>query len=154
MMGTSESVVASALELMSGGLYVMTASFEGKKAGATVRSAMPCATEPLLLCVASRKGHGIEPIIRDSRHFALCQLDPTDRLMSRKFSSMSREADAFDSLPIETLVSGSPVIKRSLLAFDCEVVRHFDMEADHELYVGRILAARIYAIGLLGPPGG
>lgn len=154
MMGTSESVVASALELMSGGVYVMTASFEGKKAGATVRSAMPCATEPLLLCVASRKGHGIEPIIRDSRHFrAASSIPPIASCPASSAVCHGRPTPWID-FPIETLVSGSPVIKRSLLAFDCEVVRHFDMEADHELYVGRILAARIYAIGLLGPPAG
>lgn len=145
MIGPAESAVARALEHMPGGAYLITASYEGKKAGATALSAMPCSHEPLLICVASRKGHGIEPIIRDSRHFALCLLDPSDKLMSKKFCSMSREADAFDSLPVETLVSGSPVIKRSLLALDCEVVRHFDMEADHELYVGKVLAARLYA---------
>ncbi len=145
MIGASESMVARALALMPGGTYIITACFEGKKAGATARSAMPCAVEPLLVCVASRKGHGIEPIIRDSRHFALCLLDPSDKLMTRKFCSMNREADAFDSLPVETLVSGAPIIKRALLAIDCEVVRHFDMEADHELYIGKVLAARLYA---------
>ena len=147
MGGPAESVVARALENMPGGSYIITASFEGKKAGATALSAMPCSSEPLLVCVASRKGHGIEPIIRDSRHFALCLLDPSDRLMTKKFCTMSRESDAFDSLPVETLVSGAPVIKRSILAIDCEVVRHFDMEADHELYIGRVLAARVYTQG-------
>lgn len=145
MTTTSDGIVAKALGLLPGGIYLITSCFEGKRAGATALAAMHCSSEPLLLCVASRKGHGIEPIIRDSHHFALCVLDPADKLMSRKFSTMNREADNFDSLPVETLVSSSPIIKRSLLAFDCEVVRHFDMEADHELYIGRILAARIYA---------
>lgn len=150
MAAPAESVVARALGMMPGGTYLITACFEGKRAGATAYAAMPCSTEPLLVGVASRKGHGIEPIIRDSRHFALCLIDPSDKLMARKFCSMSREADAFDSLPVETLVSGSPIIKRSVLAFDCEVVRHFDMEADHELYIGRVLAARIYSPGTFG----
>ncbi|MCC6426119.1 MAG: flavin reductase family protein [Phycisphaerales bacterium] len=145
MHGPAESLISRALAMMPGGTYIITASFEGKKAGATVRSAMPCSYDPLLVCAASRKGHGIEPIIRDSRHFAICLLDAQDKLMARKFCTMSREADAFDSLPIETLISGAPIIKRSLLAIDCEVVRHFDLEADHELYIGRVLAARIYA---------
>ncbi|MCG3123992.1 MAG: hypothetical protein GIKADHBN_02431 [Phycisphaerales bacterium] len=143
--GPSESIISQTLAMMPCGLYVLTAAFEGKKAGATAKSAMPCATEPLLVCVASRKGHGIEPIIRDSRHFGLCLIDPGDKLMTRKFCSMNREADAFDSLPVETLVSGAPLIRRSVLALDCEVVRHFDMEADHELYIGKVLAARVYS---------
>lgn len=41
-------------------------------------------------------------------------------------------------------MTGSPVLLRSIVAFDCEVVRHFDLEADHELFVGQVLASRMY----------
>lgn len=135
-----------ALSLMPCGIFVMTATFEGKRGGVRVRSVAPCADEPLLISVAAWKGHGIEPLIRDSHHFAICQLDPEDRLLLKKFSGhLSDHADQFDSVATERLVSGAPVIKRSLLAIDCEVVRHFDMEADHELYIGLVLGTRVYA---------
>jgi hypothetical protein len=28
---------------------------------------------------------------------------------------------------------------------DCTVMRHLDVEADHELYIGQVLACRVYA---------
>ena len=33
---------------------------------------------------------------------------------------------------------------RTIAAFDCEVVRHFDLDADHEIYVGQILKTKMY----------
>lgn len=135
-----------ALSLMPCGIFVMTAMFEGKRGGVRVRSVAPCADEPLLISVAAWKGHGIEPLIRDSHHFAVCQIDAEDRLLLKKFSGhLSDHADQFDSVATERLVSGAPVLKRSILAIDCEVVRHFDMEADNELYIGLVLGSRVYA---------
>jgi len=129
--------------LIPSGMWVMSSAFEGKRAGVIVKSVSPCADEPLLLAVAAWKGHGIEPIIRDSRHFAVSLIDPEDRLLTRKFSGhLADHPDQFETLATERLVSGAPLLSRSRLGFDCEVIRHFDMEADHELYIGMVLGAR------------
>lgn len=145
-----------AVSLIPSGLWVMTASFEGKRAGVLVKSVCPCADEPLLLAVAAWKGHGIEPIIRDSHHFAVSLLDPEDRLAVRKFTGhLADHLDQFDTVQTERLVSGAPVLVRSKVSFDCEVVRHFDMEADHELYIGLVLGARTGAtrdVAQMPPP--
>lgn len=126
------------------GLFVMSAAFEGERAGILVRAVQPCGTEPPLICVAPRTGHRIEPLIRDSRCFAICHVDPTNKLALKKFDpdDPPDHGDPFDAIPIETLVTGSPVLRGSPLVFDCEVVRHYDLETDHELYVGQVLAAR------------
>lgn len=134
----------AALALIPGAKWVMTAQLDGKRGGVLVRSVSACADEPPLIAVAAWKGHGIEPIIRDSRHFCVCLIDPEDRLMARKFTGhLSDHADQFDSLPTQRLVSGAPALKRCRLAVDCEVVRHIDVEADHELYVGLVLATLV-----------
>ncbi|MCA9299278.1 MAG: flavin reductase, partial [Phycisphaerales bacterium] len=111
-----------------------------------VHSVQPCAIEPLLVSVSVRKGHSIEPLIRDSHAFALCALHPDDKLIPRKFAeheAPDHPGDPFDSLPTRILQTGSPVLERATVALDCEVVRHFDLEADHELYVGHVVAALI-----------
>jgi len=137
----------TAMGLIPSGMWVMSSAFEGKRAGVIVKSVSACADEPLLLAVAAWKGHGIEPIIRDSHHFAVSLIDPDDRLLVRKFSGhLSENPDQFDTVSTERLISGAPLLTRSRVAFDCEVVRHFDMEADHELYIGLVLGARV------GPP--
>ena len=38
-----------------------------------------------------------------------------------------RDGDPFDSLRVERLVSFAPVLVSSVLAIDCEVVRHLDL---------------------------
>jgi len=137
---------APALSLLPSGLFVMTSAFDGERTGARVTSVQVAATEPLLVCVASRKGHRIEPLIRDSHAFAVCLVARTERLVLRKFppdSPGEEGVDPFDSMLVETMATGSPVIARALAVFDCEVVRHFDMEADHELYIGQVMASRV-----------
>lgn len=134
-----------ALELVPLGCYVLTSAHEGRRAGVVALSVQLCATEPQLISVAVRKGHVIEPIIRDSHAFAICRIAPDDKLTTRKFADgIAIEGDPFDSLAIENLVTTAPVLKRAIMAIDCEVIRHFDMEADCELYVGKVLAGRVY----------
>lgn len=148
MTSPMQTEVLRALCLLPSGLYVMTSAFEGKRAGVLVKSVQACADEPLLISVAARKGHWIEPMIRDSHCFAICRIDPNDKLVVRKFMGPplpGDHGDPFDAVATETLSSGAPIIKRSILALDCEVVRHFDLEADHEIYVGQVLAGKVYA---------
>ena len=157
--GTSPNSVRAAIEALDAAgapTFVMTAAFEGKRTGLIVRSVQRCSDEPQLLCVAARKGHSIEPLIRDSHHFVLCKVGANERLLLRKFGAEppalseegllpGQEGDPFDSLRVTTMFSGAPVLARSPLVFDCEVVRHFDLESDHELYIGLVHAARFTA---------
>ncbi len=136
-----------ALTLLPRGLFLMTSAYDSKRAGVLVDSVQACGENPPLLCVAMRKGHWIEPIIRDSRSFAICLLDPADRLVRRKFvePGVAREpGDPFDCMPLERLATGAPIVRRAIAAIDCEVSRHLDIDAEHALYVGIILASRVY----------
>lgn len=137
--------VVRAMELLPRGVFLLTAAFETKRAGQIVHWVQPCATEPALVCVAARNGHAVEPLIRDSHVFAVCRVDPEDRLLIRKFSptrTPDDSGDPFDSFETERMATGAPVLKRASVVLDCEVVRHFDLEANHELYIGIVRAAR------------
>lgn len=143
---TDEARIREAVASLSDRLWVMTSHYDDKRAGVVVRSVQGASEEPALVCVASRKGHWIEPIIRDSHVFAICCVTEGQRLARRKFADdqgYDEEHDPFDSFSVKTLATGSPVFATSELAFDCEVVRHFDLEADHELYVGQVMS--VYA---------
>ena len=126
-------------------LYLLSASYEGDRTGTLVSGVQRCATEPLLLSVPVRRGHRINPVIRDSRCFAVCSIEAGDRAMRRRFEqqpSAEEYHDPFDAVPVLTLDSDSPILRSSALAFDCQVVRHVDMDADHEMYIGRVVAVR------------
>ena len=145
--------IAEALGAFASPRLVLTCAYDGVRAGLRARSAQVCSDQPPLIGVSVRKGHAIDPIIRDSRSFAVCVVDPEDKLLSRKFPEPGEPAPgeedgaqdntAFDAIGCLVLKTGAPVFKRALAAFDCEVVRHFDLEADYEIYVGQVVAARM-----------
>lgn len=140
--------ISEALAALPSGHFLMTSAYEGKRAGQVVRSVQVCSETPTLICVGARKGHSISPLIRDSHSFVICIIHADDATLLRRFDrewAPDEAGDAFDALPVETLKSLSPVVKRCVAALDCEVVRHFDLEADHELYIGLPIKARIYA---------
>lgn len=137
--------VLAAIERLPRGQFVLTAGHESRRAGVLVRGVQPCADIPPMLIVAVRKGNPVSPLVRDARCFAICQIDPSDRLLLRKFTDESprgRDADPFDCFGVDRLKTGAPILVRTPLAFDCELCRHFDLESDHEVYVGLIKGVR------------
>ena len=144
----NEQLARRAVERLPSVLFVMTSGFEGDRAGTLVRWVSPAAEDPPLVSVAVPKGHAIEPLIRDSRAFALCAIDPEDKRLRGAFAATcapDERGDPFDSFGVRTLTTGSPVLGRSTFVLDCEVVRHFDLEADHEFYVGLVVNAIVPA---------
>ncbi len=136
-----------ALGFLPRGLFLMSSAWDGKRAGVLVESVQVCGGDPPLLAISLRKGHWIEPLVRDSAKFAINVIDPGDRLVSRKFGDPTRPrepGDPFDCFPIERLATGSPILKRAVAAFDCEVIRHIDIETEYAMYIARVVASRVY----------
>jgi len=128
--------------LTEGSLYALAAKFGRSRAVVPVRWVQCCGVDPPMVVVALRKGRPIEPIIRDSRAFAVSRLDPREGYIRRKLTRADEHADdPLELIEHRSLVTGSPCLTRALCSLDCEVVRHIDMDGDHELYIGRIVAA-------------
>jgi flavin reductase (DIM6/NTAB) family NADH-FMN oxidoreductase RutF len=130
------------------GLYLLTAAHDGKRGGMFVHYVQSCGNDPAMICVAARKGHTIDPLIRDSRAFALGLLGDGDRLIQRRFRdcdsppsevAATGEDDPFDAIATRTLVTGSPMLERCTTWFDCEVARRVDLESETELFVGVVV---------------
>ncbi|MBL9031487.1 MAG: flavin reductase [Phycisphaerae bacterium] len=141
MTGVMPDEVRAALDAIAGDRFLITSAFEARREGTICSWVQPCAHAPSLVCAAVRRGHPIEPLIRDSHVFALCRIEPDDRRTARAFGS-SRSGDPFDGIEVERLRTGAPILRRAMLALDCEVYRHFDLEADHELYIGLVVGTR------------
>ena len=138
--------MVSVLERVPWATWVMTSAFDGQRSGVVVRWVQRCANEPVLLSVSVEKCHAMETLIRDSRSFALNLVDETDRVIRRTFQGYrppDEYSDPFDSLAVETWSGGSPILKRAIAAFECEVVRHLDLESDCEMFIGQVQEARL-----------
>jgi len=125
--------------------FVMTSAFENDRAAILVEWVQQCAMSPPMICVAVHKGRPIEPIIRDSHAFALCEIADHDLTLDRMIRrACEHDDDILESLPYETLRTGSPCIMRAGRVLDCEVMRHVDFEADYELYIAQVLEVKEY----------
>jgi len=133
--------IDAALDTLPVVTAVITSAFEGDRAGLLVNKVVRCSQDPPCVCVVARKGHPIAPLIRDSRHFALCLMRAPSRLLERYFSLDAHgDFDPFDGFKVLAGIQGAPILADASVALDCEVVRHFDLETDHELYIGHVLA--------------
>lgn len=148
MRDSTSPAMLAALEAISDACFVLSAAFEGKRGGVVVRSVAACGVSPPMVVVAVRKGHWVETLVRDSRHFALSRLASPDRLTLRRFAETSRprDGDPFDLTPHMRLMSSSPVLADADLALDCELVRRLDLETEYGLYIGHVIACRGSAI--------
>jgi len=140
---SGDAVAASvALEQFPRSTWLLTASHSDRRAGLLVDAVIPCGFEPALICVAARKGHPVEPLIRDSHRFALCALGPNERVLARRFAttrSAEDLADPFEGIEMQSLVTGAPVLTKAAIVLDCDVHRHVDIESDRQLYIGLVL---------------
>ncbi len=135
---------ALALGRIPSGLFVMTTAHEGKRRGVRVTWVQQCGFDPPLVSVALAKGHCMAPLLQDSRSFALSQLAEEDRVSFRRFEAAPAAGDdEFEDIETIALVTGAPALKRSVAALDCLIVRHLDLDSDHELYVGQVVAGRV-----------
>lgn len=128
-----------ALATVPAGSFLLTTALGEARDGRIVDRVQLCGTQPPTLLVAMEKGHPLSPMIRDSRTFALSLLDPNERLIQRVFGPDRRIGeDPFLTYRHQVGMLGAPIVTRAVAWFDCEVVRHLDMETNFELYVGAV----------------
>lgn len=121
--------------------FLLTGRVDEARTGLVTRWVQQCSDEPMLVSVAIPKGTEIEPLIRDGRTFALTALDPSDRLIPRRFTPPPpRSEDPFVGMRLLTAESGCPILRRGLFWLDCELVGHLAPDASHRIYLGQVLA--------------
>lgn len=136
---------ARALGLIPSGFYAMTSAYDGERSAVLVSWVQQCGFDPPMVAVSSPKGRPIAPLVRDSHSFALCQFRRDDAFLLRTLSRDDVDpCEVLDPVRWERLATGSPCLPRAIAALDCEVVRHIDLDGDHELYIGLIVGGKVY----------
>ena len=139
---TPSPEMLQALATVPAGQFLITTAYGDVRDGRIVDRVQQCGTQPAMLLVAMEKGHPLSPLIRDSRTFALSLLDPSERMLQRVFGPDRRIGDdPFLTYPHQVGSMGAPIVTRAVAWFDCEVVRHLDMETNFELYIGLVHSA-------------
>lgn len=139
MSENGSSTLDAAISQIPRGLYIVTASADGHRSAILAHWIQQCASDPPMVMVALEKGQPIEPLIRDSRSFAICQVGADDRFLQRKFGEPhGRGEDPFISLAVRETNCG-PIIERAMSYLECVVERHVELDSDFRLYVGRVV---------------
>ncbi|MCH2154273.1 MAG: flavin reductase family protein [Phycisphaerales bacterium] len=126
------------------GLFLMTAAEGEVRCGFITQWVQQCGHVPFQVSVAIPRGTAIEPVLRDSRSFALCALHPDDRVIQRRFKDApDRQEDPYVGLQCFTDATGSPIVRRGRFYLDCELVGQLAMESDCRIYIGQVLAGRM-----------
>lgn len=139
-----DTTMKKAIEMVPSGLFLLTSAFDGVRSGVLCRWVQRCSSKPHMVTLAMPKGLPVEPLIRDSRHFALCQISADDVFLTRKFATVpERGDDPFVTLAAGTAPSGSPIVSRAMSYLDCELASHIEFDSHFRLYVGLVLHAEI-----------
>ena len=125
------------------GQFLMTAAADDLRAGHITRWVQQCSQVPLLVSVAIPRGTAIEPLLRDSRCFAICGIRAEDRVITRRFNSEEKnQDDPFVGLDSFNDMTGAPILQRARYYLDCELIGHLAMESDCRIYIGHVVSGR------------
>ena len=142
---TGRTELTMATDRMPVGRFLMTAAHGDHRNGMLVTRVQKCADDPITVTVAVRKGHALSPLIRDSAIFGLCELRGCDLMLSRLFNRPG-ELHGEDPFLGHDLVPDTgrlPIPVASASWVCCDLIRHLDIEADHEIYIGLVTAGGV-----------
>jgi flavin reductase (DIM6/NTAB) family NADH-FMN oxidoreductase RutF len=132
----------AAMRAWSAGVTVVTAVHKGQKHGMTVNSFTSISLDPAMVTISLKTGSRTFDLVAGSRAFGLTMLSSTQSEISDIFAGRFPEIeDRFANVPVETLVTGSPLIVGGLAWLDCRVVETYDAGMNM-LFIAEVLAAR------------
>lgn len=131
-----------ALSRLPRGQYLLTAGYGHCRNGLIIERVSLGADEPPTVILSVRKGHALSPLIRDSGRFGIAEIGRTDEMLGRLFRNPTTLQDddpflghALIDAPLKLEI---PIPVRAVTWMTCELLRHLDIEADHEVYIGRV----------------
>jgi len=138
--------IASALGRIPSGLFILTAGYEDRRIGMLASWVQQVSFEPPMVSVALGKARPIMSLISASRQFGICQLPKDEKVILRKFAGrLNLDEDPFLGFDLlaETVTS-APILTHVLGYLECELACHIDVDADHELLVGKVCGGNYF----------
>lgn len=126
---------------VSYGLYVVTACFEGRKAGYIANTVFQVTSNPPKFAISCNKDNFSAEIIQKSGSFAFSVLgeQASTGLIGEFGYRSNREVDKFRGVNYFTGSLGSPIVTDSSIAwFECQMTESFDL-GTHLLIIGEAI---------------
>ena len=156
IMTLDPEALRSAMRAWTAGVTIVSAAYAGIQHGMTVNSFTSISLDPAWVTISLQQSTRTHGLIRKAGAFGITILSTEQRHLSERFaghaprqphpepaevSSQEERDDRFAGLEIETLVTGSPLIKGGLAYLDCRLVQTIPAGMN-TLFIGEVLAAR------------
>ncbi len=135
------SLYRDAMSRYAGHVQIVTTAHEGEKRGVTITAACSVSDNPAMVLACVNASNPKNAIFEKSGRFALNtlaadQIDLANAFSGRNPALTSEERFAMGNW--QELVTGAPVLKDALAAFDCRLVE-FKVMATHMVLIGEVL---------------
>ena len=114
---------------------VTTIGPNGKPEGLTANSFSAVSLDPPLILWCLGKSAASLPAFRDSGHFAINILEVSQRALSHRFATPSK--DKFAGLDWQAGLGGAPIFPGCLASFECRTAEQYD-GGDHVILLGLV----------------
>ncbi|NLI91905.1 MAG: flavin reductase [Peptococcaceae bacterium] len=142
-----EEAIKKAIRSLSYGLFIITASFEGKDNGQTANTCFQITADPVQVAIGINKNNYTHELISKSGKFGVSILDQNGRALAGNFGYRSgREVDKFDGIKAHRGTSGVMLPDEVLATLEAEVVNSMDT-GTHTLFLGKVTAAEVLGNG-------
>lgn len=136
--GVQSAEFTGAFRLVPAAVTIVTTRDQGLRFGMTATAVAPVSAEPPQILVAINKSARCGAAIVRSHVFAVNFLPADNSDLARLFSQQGLDPQS-RFLPGEWVesITGSPLLRRALVSFDCEVVG-CHQHGTHHVFIGRV----------------
>ena len=139
------SLYRDAMSRYAGHVQIVTTAHEGEKRGVTITAACSVSDNPAMVLACVNASNPKNAIFEKSGRFALNTLAADQIDLANAFSGRDPSLTAEERFAMgdwQDLVTGAPVLKGALAAFDCRLVE-FKVMATHMVLIGEVMGVSI-----------
>lgn len=142
----ASDVRTEALNLLSNGVYVLTAATADTLHAATVTWAVQVSFQPALVMVALRRNSHLAQAVRKAHRFALNMLAEDQRELAQRFFthySVPAEPAGGPDWPFRFTLGKCPLLTEGVAWLECKLVAEPPSPGDHALMLGEVSGAGV-----------
>ena len=135
------SLYRDAMSRYAGHVQIVTTAHEGERRGVTITAACSVSDNPAMVLACVNASNPKNAIFEKSGRFALNTLAADQVDLANAFSGRDPSLTAEERFALghwQELVTGAPVLKDALAAFDCRLVE-FRVMATHMVLIGEVM---------------
>lgn len=135
------SLYRDAMSRYAGHVQIVTTAFEGEKRGVTITAACSVSDSPAMVLACVNASNPKNAIFEKSGRFALNTLAADQIDLANAFSGRDPAMTAEERFAVgewHELVTGAPVLKGALAAFDCRLIE-LKVMATHMMLIGEVM---------------